>query len=324
MIRPCLISIALLATPVSADVTEAVEAHVLPGYATLVEATARLSETLESTCSGPEVTQAYHTAYDAWLGISHIQFGPIEARGLTLSFAFWPDPKNQTDKALRKLAAAEDPVVNDSDAYAAVSVAAQGFLALERLLYAPPVEGDYACQLTRAIAKRAALNAADLSADWNAGFVEELRSPNAQNASIRSDDEAKRALYTSLATALQFLYDQRLGRPLGSFEKPRPKRAEARRSERSQRNIELSLRALRDLSARLADAPTPRTDRAFDVAFSRLEGIDDPALAGVVDPGKRFKIEALRQDIRIIQQTVAAEIGAELGVGTGFNSLDGD
>ena len=51
-------------------------------------------------------------------------------------------------------------------------------------------------------------------------------------------EESSKALYSALTDALQADIDLRLGRPMGTFEQPQPRRAEAWRSGRSLRNVE--------------------------------------------------------------------------------------
>ncbi|MEO0914451.1 MAG: imelysin family protein, partial [Pseudomonadota bacterium] len=123
---------------------------------------------------------------------------------------------------------------------------------------------------------------------------------------------------------LEFLHDQRLGRPLGSFERPKPRQAEARRSGRSLRNITLALTSLREMTEALAGENAPGTLAAFDKAIAHAEALDDPALQGVADPAKRLKVEVLQRMVRDIQVEVIEEIGRGLGVTAGFNALDGD
>lgn len=131
-------SIALVLTfallrPVAADTRAAVEDHILPRYAAFAEAAQTLSDTAGVDCSASGMTKAYHSAYDTWISISHIQFGPIETRGVALALAFWPDPKDRTGKAIARLLA--EDVVPGPKTFKAVSIAAQGFPALERLLF---------------------------------------------------------------------------------------------------------------------------------------------------------------------------------------------
>ena len=132
-------------------------------------------------------------------------------------------------------------------------------------------------------------------------------------------------MFTSVPTALESLHDQRLGRPLGTFDRPRPKRAEARRSDRSLRHIVLTLASLQDLVDKsFGDLQTPDLNAAFEDAIARAETLEDPTLAGVADPARRFKVEVLQRAVRDIRPALMNEVGAPLGISAGFNSLDGD
>ncbi|WP_299968866.1 imelysin family protein [uncultured Roseobacter sp.] len=314
----------VLALPALADVETVLEDHILPGHQRLVEETATLAETARADCTAETLRPAFHEAYDAWISVSHIQFGPIEDRALTIAMTFWPDPKDSTGKALTRLVAAADPIVDQPEAFRDVSAAAQGFTALERLLYDPQPDADYGCRLTRAITTELARKSTILAEDWP-DFAAQMRTagqPN--NTRFQSDREVQRALYTALSTGLEFLHDQRLGRPLGTFDRPRPRRAEARRSERSLRHVALSLAALEELALMMSDAALPDTRNTFTIARSRAADLDDPSLQGVADPGGRFRVELIQQAVRDVQVAVIREIGTPLGITAGFNSLDGD
>lgn len=134
-------------------------------------------------------------------------------------------------------------------------------------------------------------------------------------------------LFKALTTGLQFTADTRLGRPLGTFDQPRPTRAEARRAGRSLRHVQLSLIALRDLAQRLASI-SPEASATLDAAFGQsldlTERLDDPVFAGVADPQGRLRVEALQQSIGRIREIAATDLGPALGVAAGFNALDGD
>jgi predicted lipoprotein len=139
-----------------------------------------------------------------------------------------------------------------------------------------------------------------------------------------SAQEARQTLFTALVTGLEFDADQRLGRPMGSFERPRPTRAEAWRSGRSLRNVSLSLAALRHLAEMLSDTPPTATLTAFDAAQTAAASLNDPVFAGVGSPEGRLKVEILQQRIKAAEAAALAEIGPRLGVSAGFNSADGD
>ncbi len=157
--------LAILPIPALSGLNEVVLNHIQPGYAALAAETSDLAEAA-GTCDRDAIKAAYHDAYDSWMGISHVQFGPVESRGLALAISFWPDPKNHTGKAIGKLISTEDPIVADPEAFPDVSVAARGFPALERLLFDIDAADPYACQLIGAISLDLATNAAVLAEDW--------------------------------------------------------------------------------------------------------------------------------------------------------------
>jgi predicted lipoprotein len=312
------------ATPAVSDVSAVLEQHIFPRYAALADAALSLAEIAETDCSPAAVKPAFHAAFDAWISISHIQFGPIEDQGLGLAMAFWPDPKDRTAKALARLTTVVDPIVDDPGAFDEVSAAAQGFTALERVLYDPQPDADYGCRLTRAIARGLAQKSALIQSGWPAFASLMTTAGEEGNIRFQSPHEAQRALYTALSTGLEFLHDQRLGRPLGTFDRPRPLRAEARRSARSVKHIELALTALEDLAVIMHDGDLTQTKAAFAKAHKRASTLNDPSLAGVSDPLKRIRVETLQRAVYDIQIAVGAEIGQPLGISAGFNSLDGD
>lgn len=306
-------------TMAMADMDAVIDRHILPGYAALAAQTQSLAIATE-TCEQAPAQAAYHNAFDAWMAIGHIQFGPIEAQSATLKIAYWPDPKGQTAKTLGRLIRAEDQAVHDATAYSEVSIAGQGLFALEHMLF-EAVPSDYGCALIKAIAGELAQNTTALNAAWVDGHADAL---HAATPPYNSKPEVLRVVYTALSTGLEFIEAKRLGRPLGTFERSRAKRAEAHRSERSVRNITLSLQALQALATTFADHEIPKTQTAFAEAIMRAKALDDPALQGVADPAKRFKVEVLQQKVAAIRVAIDEEIGATFGVRAGFNSLDGD
>ncbi|MEM1075342.1 MAG: imelysin family protein [Pseudomonadota bacterium] len=309
------------------DARRIVQEHVLPRYQMLADDTSALMATAQAQCvadSAP-LRAAYHTAFDAWIGVSHLRFGPSEQNDRGFALAFWPDPRGSTPKTLATLIQDQDPVAQDADAFATVSVAARGFYALEFLLFdAQFAEGEnaeYRCVLTQAITRDIAANAQAILSDWQNGYAALMT--EAGNDTYRTDTEAAQQLFTALSTGLEFTSGTRIARPLGTFDRPRPNRAEARRSERSLRHVVLSLEATRELAA-LISGDDAAVDAAFEVALGRAQDVDDPVFGTVADPQSRFRVEVLQQSINSIRRLLAEEIGPRLGITAGFNSLDGD
>jgi predicted lipoprotein len=315
--------------PVVADV---VDHHVLPRVSGFVGAAAALYDTARSECQadGPQLQGRFHAAFDAWTGMSHLRFGPTETGDRAFAIAFWPDSRGVTPRALRDLLQDEDPALRDPLAFQEVSIAARGLYALEFLLFDAELSAfgsdEARCALVQAIARDVAGNAAQIDQDWRSRRADLLKHPG-PGAPYTTDAEAAQELFKALGTGLQFTADTRLGRPIGTFDRPRPTRAEARRSGRSLRQVELSVASARDLALRLA-AGNLQLVGDLTVAFDRVDQaaarIEDPVFAGVSDVQGRLRVEALQQRINEARALIAEQLGPELGVSAGFKSLDGD
>lgn len=322
------LAISLAGVAGAQDLDAVIDGHILPGYEALEDATLTLAEAAAADCT-PEsgaLRTAFHDAFDAWVRVSHLRFGPSETDDRAFALAFWPDPRGSTQKTLGSLLRTEDDVIATPEGFATVSVAGRGFYALEFMLFDPALatagSAEYRCALVQAITVDIASNSAGIRADWLETHADLMRRAG-QNDTYRSEEEALRQLFTALTTGLEFTADVRLGRPLGTFDRPRPKRAEARRSERSLLHVVLSLNSLRELAALMSETD-PRLDAAFSASLGRAGALNDPVFASVTDPQGRLRIEALQQEIKRIRQEATTGLGQRLGIAAGFNSLDGD
>ncbi|WP_316858493.1 imelysin family protein [uncultured Cohaesibacter sp.] len=334
MFKYCLLLFALMTAPLAADETgsslpdmeKIVKSHILPGLEDLARTAEDLAQSVAQTCpDNPDaVKEAYGKAFDAWVRVSHLRFGPSETDDRAYALAFWPDTKGFTPKTLQRLLQDRDPAIESVDGFKAVSIAARGFYPLEFLLYDPQfVEhpSPNRCQLMRVMTQDIAANALAIRDDWKDGYGSRLIS--ADNETYRSHEEAIRQVYTALTTALLFTSDTRLGRPMGSFTKPRPARAEARRSGRSLRHVILSLEANRELASLLSQGDED-IDQGFERAIRIANELDDPDLSGVATIQGRIRAEALQGAISFVNDLLAEYLAPRLGITAGFNALDGD
>ncbi|KGM86158.1 Imelysin [Roseovarius mucosus DSM 17069] len=136
--------------------------------------------------------------------------------------------------------------------------------------------------------------------------------------------EAQRALYTQVLSTLEFTANKRLGLPLGTFARPRPALAEARRSGRSLRQVWLAAQAAHSLATALADWDLPKSDAALVQLEKTAEAIKDPSFQDVTYPQARLRVEVLQQAVKALHEAIAEEIGTRLGIAPGFNAQDGD
>ena len=115
---------ALLPLPALAQTTlleTAVNNHIIPRYER-VAATANALEQAalqDCTLTSAPLRAAYHAGFDAWIGVTHLRFGPSEVENRAFAMAFWPDKKGFTAKALERLISAEQPL----DSYNQTSIA---------------------------------------------------------------------------------------------------------------------------------------------------------------------------------------------------------
>lgn len=309
------------------DVDTIVQRDIIEGFATAQSKAAALVDAVSGDCPVlPEVSRApFDAAVEAWLGVALYRFGPSEAENRGFALGFWPDPRGKTDKALRKLIAE-----GYDGPYEEVSIAARGYYALERLLFDEALRAGLSqqavCDVTRAAAADVARTLGDIHTAWAGGYGAAMSAPSAEGI-YRSEDEVLRQLYGTLLTALEYDANMRLAGPLGTFDRPRPKRAEMWRSQRSSANLRRAMEASRRLAQGLAQGDEVLVVsllEAFDAVIARIGEMDDPAFAGVSTPAQRFRLEALMNDIHALEARLRAELGPRLGVSAGFNGLDGD
>ncbi|SEA90465.1 imelysin family protein [Rubrimonas cliftonensis] len=319
----------------AARVEATLSAHVLPGFAALTAATAALSDAAAARCAGDggdaEVRAAFHGAFDAWMGVSHLRFGPLEADSRGAAIAFWPDARGATPRALKRLIAEADPIVDDPAGYGEVSVAARGLMALDWLLYdadAPALEpGGYPCRLATAIAADLATVAAAAEVDWRGDYAARMRA--ADGPLYRSAQEAAGELAKAFAAGLQATAELRVGRPLGGERGPRPRLAEAWRSDRPMRNVALSLAAIEEMAATLflplldADA-AEQADRRFAAARAAAEAVPTPLAAALDTEEGRTALRRLGQQLALLRAFHDLTLAPAMGAGLGFNAMDGD
>lgn len=317
----------LIATPVLADVETVLDDHILTGTAAFVAATQALDDTAADQCQAETMTGPWNAAMDAWMGIAHLRLGPGEQAALTI--AYWPDERGAGRRTLARMIADEDPMGLDADAFSQVSVVARGLHAMETMLYDADFNGyqadSYACTLVSMMAQDIARQAQELDRAWREDFAPLLRTAGEpDNALYLSPKEAPQALFTQLHAGVEFVADQRLARPMGTPERPRPQLAENWRSGRSLRNVRLSLDALHQMATTLAGRHVAAVDEAFDTAAYFAGSVADPAFQDLDDPQARLRLESLEGQVRLINEVLLAEIGEPLGVRPGFNSGDGD
>ena len=293
--------------------------------------TANLAGASQDFCDGNLEREAYldsfRSTWLAWAPLDAYQFGPLERKGAVLTVAFWPDKKDFVGRGLTALLAEPEEALRDKETVAAHSAAVQGLPAIERLLFddLPP------CPAVIGISANLDAIAADLHNAWFApgGFADLARSAGPDNVTFATEPEFTKLLFTALDFELTRIADARLGRPLGSYDRPMPRRAEAWRSGLSLALIDAQLAGIQDMlkdgfGTSLSGQNSTRIDDLLEDARARVGHIGAPLDAAVAKPGTRVRVEALQTRIVELKHRLASDIGPELGVEAGFSATDGD
>lgn len=340
---------------------ELVDRHLLPRYAALAETTATLDARATDYCAQPDASRrdalvsAWHAGTDAWQGIQHVRFGPVELFMRSMRISFWPDPRNTAGRQLDALLASRDAAALAPEAFARATIAVQGLPALERLLADPDAltgqdadEAAWRCAVLRAITHNLASMAADTLQAWRDGdeaYRQVIARAAEPGGHYHLDREATQDLFKSLNTALELVAEHKLARPLGaSRQAARPQLAEAWRSQRSLAHVRSNLAAaeamylgeagaggsggggfsgfVREIAGDAALDDLLR--RAFSQTRSTADSIALPLEKAIVDPAERKKVEKLAREAAALKALLTQRLTVALGIPVGFNSLDGD
>ena len=324
------------------------DSHALPRYERLATATDALATAAEALCEGrsdagrAQARAAFHEAMDAWMGVQHLRFGPVESFNRAYRFYFWPQARGKVADAVAELVAAGEDDAALAARIESANVAVQGLLAAEVLLHDGRYLGADAegCGLLSAVGTNMRTMAAAILADWREGdapFSSLMATPGPDNPQFEDHAAGTLAFFQSLHDSLQLIHDVNLKPVIGkSAATVRPVLAESRLSGRSQRNIVASLEALQalylgegsaglsDLTA-IADSKLDRLMRkAFRLTLATAQSIDGPVESAAADPALRPTVEKLATQVRALRQIVRDRLAPALGLAIGFNALDGD
>ncbi len=323
-----------------------VETHALPRYERLAAATEAFADSARTYCAGEGETEPlrarFHDAMDAWLGVQHLRFGPVESFNRAYRFYFWPQARAKVADAVAEIVAADEDAAALAARIGSANVAVQGLLAAEVLLYDERYLGADArgCGLLAAVAANMRTMAAGSLADWREGdsaFASLMAAPGPDNPQFEDHSAVTLAFFQSLHDSLQLIHDVKLKPVIGeSAQQVRPVLAESRLSGRSQRNIVVTLEALQALylgegGAGLGDLTAvadPKLDRlmrkAFHLTLATAESLGGPVENAAADAALRPKAEKLAKQVRALRQIVRDRLAPALGLAIGFNALDGD
>ncbi|MBV0933760.1 imelysin family protein [Marinobacterium weihaiense] len=319
---------------------QAVQQHVLPRYAALEHSTATLERTTSAFCTTPSAAaleQAradWHNAMQAWQGIQHVQFGPVQFLMRNFGLEFWPDRKNIGARQLRQALASDQPY--DAKFFRQASVSIQGFPALERLLFADnaleQLQQGRKCELSQAISGHVAAVSRAIHQEWQTQAEADFTASQEDEVAAELAVE----LMASLVEPIEAIRDSKLLKPMGkSAEAARYKRLESHRSSSSLANIRSNLAALQELyqgnqpsvdsllreagAAALAD----EISATFNQLQQQLKQVSTPLKIAITQPEQHARLTEVTAQLKQLSEQLDNAMDV-LGIQLGFNSRDGD
>ena len=336
--------------PVYAQAVErTIERFIVPGYAALSAASARLVVSMAGLCADPSegTLSATRTSFTSvvvdFSRMELFRFGPARENHRFERLFFWPDRRGRGRRQVEALIARVDASSLDVSALREKSVAVQGLLALEYVLFGKGSEGlgnataRYRCRQGEAMAGAIERTARRIHRGWTGprGFGDVMRAAGPANPVYRTHGEVVEDLLGAAAQQLRIVRELKLDRMLRDGpDTAKPKAAPFWRSGLALANVRanvdgvLELLVAGDLGTLLPQSEASLADRSGSElrrVRAVLEGLPGGDLPGLLsDPETHRRITGAASRIGAVASLLSEDFPRVLGLAAGFNSLDGD
>lgn len=326
----------------------AVEQVIRPGMLEFKSRANGLSIAMNALCTVPStstltlVTGQFRQAALAYGRVEFLRVGPLMEDNRVDRLLFWPDRRGIGLKQVQAILAEADETATTLTSLRDKSVAAQGFGALEYVLFGTGAEtllgpeGAFRCAYGRAVAANIAQIAGELAAGWFVpdGIADHLMAPNAAYADYRSDIEGMEELVGLVSHGVEAMRDTRINPFIASEDAAaKPKQALFWRSGLSMEMLRANVDGMRKLIAlsgvaRAVAEKDRGLDNSIDFEFRNairaLDIVTLPVEQAVADEKQAFALSYLVLVTGSLQTMLGEQLSAALGLSVGFSSLDGD
>ncbi len=329
-----------------------IEAVIVPGFSGLAVGVARRASSMDDLCLQADAKALAQARTDfallvtAWSRVEMFRFGPARTDNRYERLFFWPDRRSLGLRQMQGLIAEEDETATKVDTLRQKSVAVQGLLALEYVLFgegsealASGTSGTFRCRYGRAITGAIATTAREVVEGWTSddGYAAVMRDAGPDNPVYRSHGEVVQEIIGAAREMLQSARDLKLARSIGETpDAAVPRRAPFWRSNLTLTAIKAniaSVLALLNAGGLGTILPEGSEWLAGSLAFEL--GQANGALSTVQDAGESWEtVVHDPKDHELLAYSLVPLGGAieildngfpdALGLLTGFNSLDGD
>lgn len=333
-------------------VDQMIDRVIIPGYTRLAETAATETGVMEALCTTPgdatlaDARTAFADLAVAWSGVEMFRVGPARADNRYERLFFWPDRKGLGLRQVQGIIAEEDATAIDVTTLRGKSVAVQGLLALEYVLFGTDSDGlasappdAFRCRYGATIAGAIATTAGEMLTGWTApdGYAAVMRNPGAENPVYRSHGEVVQDMLRAAREMIQIVRDIKIARPIGKAPASAvPTQAPFWRSDLTIATIRANIDAVNTLVSAGgigAILPASATWMTGSLAFELSSA--NTALARLTETGApwadivksadghdtlAYTLIPLGSAFEILEQRMPVALGLTMG----FNTLDGD
>jgi predicted lipoprotein len=338
------------AIPTAEIVKGAVDGYIRPQFHTFATDTGVLQSDVAALCATPSAEalaaaqDEFRTTVLQFARIEFVRLGPLQVGDRLERLLFWPDKKGIALKQVQEALVAKDATAASADTLQGKSVAMQGLVALDYLLFGTGAAdlgsdtGAYRCSYAAAIATLVDGLATTIDSEWQDNSpdsaVAHMQAPKPDASDYRSEREVLDKLAATLIHGTEAIRDQRIAPILGEATgSPKPKSALFWRSGMTVPTLKANFEGLRDffVAARFPDAVKNIASWISSGALFEFEGaikaasdIHDPIDVVVTDPDQFKELRYLAIVTHSLDTLLGENMPGALGLTTGFSLLDGD
>lgn len=324
-----------------------VETYITPAMREFQRSATAMHDLLKQSCQGDthlpskDLVEAFRALTAAWSRIAFLRFGPLVADNRFERILFWPDPRGVMLRQISPLIQSQQPL----DDLHTHSVAVQGLPALEYVLYgkqgllAAEADADQsgagklgACQYAAAVAGNLEQVAHALWQAWkpDGDYAKDFGRPGEHNTYYRNAHEVLAETIKALSAGLRFETDVKLRTMLGAQQdKAKPKTLPFWRSGLALNTIAESAQGMADFHQAAGFEVEPDwLRRSVDQEMRQSADVLLSHQGHVLDLNED---EDLYRELTLVvlklnnaRRIVDENLAPLLGVGMGFNALDGD
>jgi len=326
--------------------------HIETGYQSLLDESKTLSDGVASFCANEAASksdlkilqQQWTTSNQSWQAIQWLKVGPIIEESRNFRFQFWPDSNNAVEKGVDKLVARDETIT--ADYVSSQNVGAQGFPAIEKLLFNPEPANNLInaenknkqCEVLSAISLNVVNMSEEVVTAWSATGGNYRATFIAGTGEFTGPVDVVEEVVTNWLEQLERVKDEKMLTPLGENAPGLPHEAESYISDTSLNNIKTNIDSLLAIY-------TASNGHGFDdilnnhleqtsIASQMLESLTRAQtkineISGSYDTAlnseeSRARLEEVINALRDFRTVLSADFIQAMDINIGFNSNDGD